>query len=581
MLWKLKIMKEKPIIMETYKCKTKILLVDTQVERRDFLKELFKDEYIILEASSAIAAIEILHELTTTIGAILLELHTQNFNSYEILDIVKSEKCKHNIPVIALSDDLSAERIEYAYEQGIEDVIVKPFYKNAIKVRVQTIIERYSYHQHLENIIRKQEKLIQRQRYMQHSDNQIIDILNSTIEFKCLDAVSHSHNVRFLTKALLYKLVRMTNAYALNYDDIEKISKASALHSYANTMLKDKLHTFDKEYRKNFFKKNMQSIQDVDGLHIITKDEQILVYCYDICQYFHERWDGQGKLIEIKDDNIPIWVQAVTLADTFDMLTNHQVYKNIYRDDEAYNRIQKGEYGVFQPLLLTCLKELIPLIKQDENGKKSYMLAKCKETENIPFTKLQDSQWKNPESKLHNDIELLKDEIGNQNKHTMYDKLTKLYNQKVFKLLIEEEFIKGEQNIGGLFFLDLDNFKSANDILGKTYGDAVLQRTASLIKSHLRSDDIFARWEKDEFIIWMRGTNDKRVLYNRAHNFCHILQNTELAGLRVVKISTSIGIARYPNDGLDYASLLLHAKKALAYVKKHDKGQAICYEDII
>lgn len=571
--------------------KAKVLMLNMHDRSQALLKEMLCDKYIVLEAYHHLEALKYMQEQPDLIAAILLDMNLPKKDVFDILTVINVKNID-KIPIIIVSDDSSSSFIKRVLELGASEV-VNSMDVEVMKRRIQNLIEQYVYRHYLENLIFEQVKLIQHQVMMQDSTKQVLDMLSSMIKFQNLNGISHNHNVRFLTKCLLHQVLKVTNHYALDYDMIDMISKASAMHSFANTSLKDILMQLDKVHIDSFIQKGMlhgvQGDESADKPHL-TSEKQTLAFCYDICQNLHERWDGNGYPAGLKGDDIPIWVQAVSLADVYDNLTNNRVSKVVYSNDKALDVIQDGRYGVFHPVLMNCLKEIVPLIKQDEKGCKEYIHS-VKEIEkehpfNIKKTDMQHnvdylSEDCTNKDQFDKSNHLLNKQHHNWSNRFICDKLTKVYNQKAFKALLEEECIKGEQNVAGLFFLGLDNFKAANDILGITYGDAVLQRTASLLKTHLRNDDILARWSGDEFIIWMKGVNDKKVLYNRAHNFCHILQNTELAGSRVVKLSASIGVVRYPDDGADSKALLACAKKALRYVKQKDKGQAICYEDIV
>lgn len=91
---------------------------------------------------------------------------------------------------------------------------------------------------------------------------------------------------------------------------------------------------------------------------------------------------------------------------------------------------------------------------------------------------------------------------------SMRDKLTGLYNKNTFYTLVDK-YIKDNGKRAILLFFDLDNFKSVNDQMGHLAGDEILINVADSIKHIFRSDDIVARFGGDEFIIFVKDSDEK------------------------------------------------------------------------
>ena len=84
------------------------------------------------------------------------------------------------------------------------------------------------------------------------------------------------------------------------------------------------------------------------------EDSDFYRYCYDICRYHHERFDGRGYPDGLAGNDIPIWAQAVSIADVYDALVSPRVYKKAFSVDEACRMIENGECGVFSPDIMEC-----------------------------------------------------------------------------------------------------------------------------------------------------------------------------------------------------------------------------------
>ncbi len=120
--------------------------------------------------------------------------------------------------------------------------------------------------------------------------------------------------------------------------------------------------------------------------------------------------------------------------------------------------------------------------------------------------------------------------------------------------------------------LDLDGFKLINDLHGHCFGDELLARVAERLRNRIRSVDTVARLGGDEFAVVQR--------YERQQNAAATLAERLLAGLsapfeiegRQVLIGTSIGVARFPEDGGTVAELLRNADTALYRAKRDGRG---------
>lgn len=161
-----------------------------------------------------------------------------------------------------------------------------------------------------------------------------------------------------------------------------------------------------------------------------------------------------------------------------------------------------------------------------------------------------------------------------------YDKLTGLTNRQTFIESLERALARagrGQRQLA-LFFIDLDGFKEINDSLGHIAGDHVLQTVAQRLVGSVRASDLVSRYGGDEFTLIIEDSPMEHLDVLAQKILAAIEKPYEIGGQRGF-LSASIGIAQYPQCGMDAQSLIGAADRAMYAVKKGDKqGYGFCCE---
>lgn len=164
-------------------------------------------------------------------------------------------------------------------------------------------------------------------------------------------------------------------------------------------------------------------------------------------------------------------------------------------------------------------------------------------------------------------------------KQANYDQLTQLPNRNLFKDRLELEIKKSQRSRLplALLFLDLDHFKDINDTYGHDKGDELLGKVAHRITACVRRTDTVARLGGDEFAVILPDIDDTMRIETITQNIIQELNRPFHLDQDFIEyhISTSIGIAFYPDDGDDMKSLMKHADQAM-YAAKEDRNR-FCY----
>ncbi len=153
------------------------------------------------------------------------------------------------------------------------------------------------------------------------------------------------------------------------------------------------------------------------------------------------------------------------------------------------------------------------------------------------------------------------------------DSLTGLPNRRAFLERFAWEIARSGRH-GRQFMIammDLDRFKEVNDTLGHPTGDRLLQAVAERLRGLLRKEDTVARLGGDEFALLIPDISDRTAGERIGDKLVAAFQSAFTVDPHFLKITTSIGMAIYPDDGTDEEALIRNADVALYRVK--EKGR--------
>jgi diguanylate cyclase (GGDEF)-like protein/PAS domain S-box-containing protein len=160
-----------------------------------------------------------------------------------------------------------------------------------------------------------------------------------------------------------------------------------------------------------------------------------------------------------------------------------------------------------------------------------------------------------------------------------YDVLTGLPNRLLFSDRLEQSLINAQRNQSkvALLFLDLDRFKQINDTLGHDIGDALLKMVAQRLISCVREQDTLSRQGGDEFIAVLPDADIAGAELVAAKMLDAIIQ-PYLINQHEFRISSSIGIAVYPDQAQDAESLIKYADVAMYQAKDSGRNKYLRFD---
>jgi len=154
-----------------------------------------------------------------------------------------------------------------------------------------------------------------------------------------------------------------------------------------------------------------------------------------------------------------------------------------------------------------------------------------------------------------------------------HDALTGLPNRALFNDRLGVALAQARRRQQGLavMLLDLDHFKNVNDELGHTAGDQLLQAVGERLKSLIRESDMVCRMGGDEFLLLLPGMAKVEYAGAAAARILELIRKPFVLEEQRLRITTSLGIAIYPDDGEDADTLIKNADAAMYRAKEEGR----------
>lgn len=156
-----------------------------------------------------------------------------------------------------------------------------------------------------------------------------------------------------------------------------------------------------------------------------------------------------------------------------------------------------------------------------------------------------------------------------------YSPLTDLPNRHYFLEKLEQDIARAQRDdsLLAVLSINLDQFKQINDSFGHAMGDVLLQVVAERLKEQARAGDILAHMGADEFCFVLPGIGSAQAAAAASQRLIDLFTREPVFLLdNEVFVTTCVGIALYPLDGVDANTLLKNAEAALHHAKDEGRG---------
>lgn len=348
-----------------------ILIVDDAPINREILKKIFEKQYRLLEAGDGEEAIRVIDEQKDEIDLVLLDLMMPKKNGLDVLSFMKKTRIIERVPVIMITGEATLTSDLQAYQYGAADIVYKPFEPTIVKRRARNVIDLYLGKKSIEHQLEERTReLRESQKRLAKNNEFLINALGSVVEFRSTESGEHVQRVKDFTRVMMNGVQALFPEYGLRNEQIEVIAMAAALHDVGKIAIPDAiLGKPGKLTAEEFAEMKTHTVRGCEILEKFKQEEsEFYKYCYEICRWHHEKYDGKGYPDGLVGEDIPIWAQAVAVADCFDALVSKRVYKEAYAAETAFDMIQNGECGAFSEKMMKamnyCKQELMDKVKQ-------------------------------------------------------------------------------------------------------------------------------------------------------------------------------------------------------------------------
>jgi len=152
-----------------------------------------------------------------------------------------------------------------------------------------------------------------------------------------------------------------------------------------------------------------------------------------------------------------------------------------------------------------------------------------------------------------------KDLLNRLKELSVKDPLTGLYNYRYLEERLSSEFKRAQRYVLPLsaIMMDIDYFKSINDIYGHQYGDLILKEFGQCLKDASRTNDIVIRYGGEEFLTLLPDTNKVGAVTFGARLLEELVEHVFDSKGQKIKLKISMGLVSFPEDGVDTEAALM------------------------
>jgi two-component system cell cycle response regulator len=539
----------------------KLLYIEDDAESREMMADILNQHgFKFLGASRGLEGIRVATREKPDL--ILLDISLPDMDGYEVTTLIKSIKSLENIPIIALSVDTEDKARERILSAGCEGFISKPIdiseflqsIEEYLGGRKESVAPEDEKKYLTEYNIRLGEKL---QNKIEELEKVNLNLISMNDELNLSQSQLTDYNNRLYAMNNIANILRLQNSPS----EILEILPEKMIEGFGI----DRCLIFE-------YLKDNERLQPVYAAGISEKHIKKLKFKFDRPLYEKLKEDLKILWIQNKDEisNDHLYKMAQSLNSTSFAIGALAGFSSRRDATKIFQSIvAHPEYEDDNELSIKTPKKYIIFIDRGIQQKQfaSYEIRVLKAF-------LQTTSIIHENMLLYHKMMKL---YRIKEQEAITDGLTNVFNYRFFQTQIERELVRSDRH-GKSFsvaMIDIDNFKQYNDTHGHLIGDEALRIIAQTIIKNIRKSDILARYGGDEFVMILPEL-DKNQSKALAEKLCAVIRETKVPKKKTamkVKLTVSLGISTFPDDGNTEEALLKKADEAL--YKAKDLGRDI------
>lgn len=325
-----------------------ILLVDDNLLNLKLAANLLKEYYSVSTAKSGVEALAFCKE--NALDLILLDVDMPEMDGFETIKRLKADPHTCKIPVIFLTAYSSSEIETRGFEYGAVDFIAKPFAKSSMLHRIATHLQLYTYQQHLEEVVEKLE------------DSMVMSLCK-IIGYRDYETGEHVERTKKYVKLLAEELQR-ENQFSDILDEgyVVKLVKSASLHDIGKIGISDAILLKPEQLTPLECEKmkchTIIGAEILEKIIEITPSRNYLNIAKEIAGSHHEWYDGSGYPYGLVGEDIPLSGRIMAVADVYDALISHRIYREAMSHEMACDIINMGSRKQFDPIIVDAFNNI-------------------------------------------------------------------------------------------------------------------------------------------------------------------------------------------------------------------------------
>ena len=333
--------------------KSTLLLCIDDKERLRLISDTLCEAFNIRVATSDESVITTLSEEQGNISALLICVDVLENGHFLLLRKINRANLIKPTPVIVLCNEGNQPGVAKALKFGAFDYMLYSSTKPLLVNRIYNVIMAFSERQNLED------KMLSYLFTKERDSAVIVSIFSNAIERQNGESRLHVLHVNKAVELILNIIPTLDDSYSFTKEEISTICLAASMHDIGKIAIPQSILNKPGRLTPEEFEKI--KTHTTLGYEIIEsmpqyRAETITKYCREIVRWHHEKYDGKGYPDGLKGYEIPIYFQAVSLADCYDSLISERVYKKAIEHNIARQMIIDGECGQFNPLILKAFE---------------------------------------------------------------------------------------------------------------------------------------------------------------------------------------------------------------------------------